>query len=70
MVMQHRHRFLKREQVVRLGPVRLNCYLLVSLDVNGLKSLLSALDVKADRIYDAVGPAQRIRECGKFGNRR
>jgi hypothetical protein len=34
-------------------PVRLGCYPLGSLDVNGMKGLLSALDVKTDRIYDA-----------------
>jgi hypothetical protein len=32
------------------------------LDVNGMKSLLSALEVKADRIYNAVGAGQRIRD--------
>ena len=34
-------------------PVRLGCYPLGALDVNGMKGLLSALDVKTDRIYDA-----------------
>jgi len=42
--------------------VRLSCYPLGSLDVDGMKCLLSALDVKADRIYNAVGAGQRIRE--------
>ena len=37
------------------GPVRLGCYPLSRLDVNGMKSLLSALEVKADRIYNAAG---------------
>ena len=44
------------------GPVRLSCYPLGKLDVNGMKSLLSALDVKANRIYDAVGAGKRIRD--------
>jgi len=33
-----------------------------SLDVNGMKSLLSVLDVKANRIYNAVGAGKRIRD--------
>ena len=44
------------------GPVRLSCYPLGRLDVNGMKSLLSVLDVKADRIYNAVSAGQRIRD--------
>jgi hypothetical protein len=44
------------------GPVRLGCYPLSRLDVNGIKSLLSALEVKADRIYSAVSAGQRIRD--------
>jgi hypothetical protein len=44
------------------GPVRLGCYPLSRLDVNGMKSLLSALEVKADRIYNAVSAGQRIRD--------
>jgi len=32
------------------------------LDVNGMKSLLSVLDVKANRIYNAVGAGKRIRD--------
>jgi hypothetical protein len=31
------------------------------IDVNGMKSLQSALDVKTDRIYNAVRAAERIR---------
>ena len=31
------------------------------LDVNGMKSLLSVLDVKTDRIYNAVRAAKPIR---------
>ena len=42
------------------GPVRLSCYSLGRLDVNGMKSLLSVLDVKADRIYNAVGAGSRV----------
>ena len=46
------------------GPVRLSCYSLGRLDVNGMKSLLSVLDVKANRIYNAVGAGSRVRrEC-------
>jgi hypothetical protein len=44
------------------GPVRLSCYPLGRLDVNGMKSLLSVLDVKTDRIYNAVSAGQRIRD--------
>jgi hypothetical protein len=32
------------------------------LDVNGMKGLLSVLDVKTDRIYNAVGAGKRIRD--------
>ena len=45
-----------------LGPVRPGCYPLSRLDVNGVKSLMSVLDVKADRIYNAVGAGKRIRD--------
>ena len=44
------------------GPVRLGCYPLSRLDVNGMKSLLSVLDVKANRIYNAVGAGSRVRD--------
>ena len=44
------------------GPVRLDCYPLSRLDVNGMKSLLSALEVKADRVYSAVSAGERIRD--------
>ena len=44
------------------GPVRLGCYPLSRLDVNGMKSLLFVLDVKANRIYNAVGAGKRIRD--------
>jgi hypothetical protein len=40
----------------------LSRYPLGSLDVNGMKSLLSVLDVKANRIYNAVDPGKRIRD--------
>jgi hypothetical protein len=32
------------------------------LDVNGMKSLLSVLDVKANRIYSGVSAGKRIRD--------
>jgi hypothetical protein len=38
------------------------CYPLSRLDVNGMKSVLSPLEVKADRIYNAVSAGQRIRD--------
>ena len=44
------------------SAVRLNCCPLSSLDVNGMKSLLSVLDVKTDRIYNAVSAGKRIRD--------
>jgi hypothetical protein len=44
------------------GPARLRCHPLGSLDVNGMKSLLSVFDVKANRIYHAAGAGQRIRD--------
>ena len=44
------------------GPLRLGCYPLSRLDVNGMKSLLSVLNVKANRIYNAVGAGKRIRD--------
>jgi hypothetical protein len=44
------------------GPVGLGCYPLSRLHVNRLKSLRSALTVKADSIYYAVGADQRIRD--------
>ena len=44
------------------GPLRLGCHPLSRLDVNGVKSLLSALKVKADRIYNAPSAGQRIRD--------
>lgn len=43
------------------SPVGLGCHPLSRLDVNGVKSLQSALAIKADRVYDAVGANQRIR---------
>ena len=43
------------------GPARLRCHPLGRIDVNGMKSLLSVLDVKTDRIYNAVRTAKRIR---------
>ena len=46
---------------LRSGPVRLRGYSLSSLDVHGMKTLLSALDVETDRIYGAVSAGKRIR---------
>jgi hypothetical protein len=31
-----------------------------SIDVNGMKSILSVFDVKANRIYNAAGAGKRI----------
>jgi hypothetical protein len=42
-------------------PVGLGCYPLSRLDMNGMKGLLSVLDVETDRIYNAVGAGKRIR---------
>jgi hypothetical protein len=42
------------------GSMRLSCYLLGRLDVNGMKSLLSVLDVKTDRIYHPVSAGKCI----------
>lgn len=47
---------------LRSGPARLRCHPLGRLDVHGMKTLLSVLDVKADRIYDAVSASKRIRD--------
>ncbi|MEH2544858.1 hypothetical protein V1283_001503 [Bradyrhizobium sp. AZCC 2262] len=44
------------------GPARLHGHSLGRLDVNGMKSALSALDVKTDRIYNAVSAGKRIRD--------
>ena len=46
---------------LRSGPVRLRCHPLGRLDVHGMKTLPSVLDVKTDRIYDAVSASKRIR---------
>ena len=43
------------------SPVRLRCYPLGSLDVTGMKSLQSVLDVKTDCIYNAVSAGKPIR---------
>ncbi len=44
------------------SSVRLNGYPPGGLDVNGMKSLRSALDVKTDRIHHAVSAGKRIRD--------
>lgn len=43
-------------------PVGQGCYPLRRLDVNGVKSVQSTLAIKADRVYNAVGANQRIRD--------
>ena len=45
------------------GQARLRCHSLGRLDVNGMKSLLSLLDVETDRIYNAVSAGKRIRDA-------
>jgi hypothetical protein len=40
--------------------MRLSCYPLGRLDVHGMKSLLSVLDVKTDRIYHPVSAGKCI----------
>ncbi len=42
------------------GSMRLSCYPLGSLDVHGMKSLPSVLDVKTDRIYHPVSAGKCI----------
>ena len=49
------------EEPIDSGTVCLSRYPLGRLDVNGMKILLSVLDVKANRIYNAVGAGKRIR---------
>ena len=44
------------------GPVCLSRYPLGRLDVNGMKGLLSVLDVKTGRIYNAVSAGKCIRD--------
>jgi hypothetical protein len=44
------------------GSARLSRYPLGRLDVHGMKSLLSVLDVKTDRIYYAVSAGKGIRD--------
>ena len=44
------------------GPARLHRHSLGRPDVNGMKSLRSVLDVKTDRIYNAVSAGKRIRD--------
>ena len=41
---------------------RLSCHPLGRLDVNGVKSVLSMLNVKADRIHDAVSAGERVHD--------
>lgn len=42
--------------------MRLGCYPLGRLDMNGMKRLPSVLDVKADRVYSGVSAGKRIRD--------
>ena len=44
------------------GSERLSCYALGSLDVHGMKSLPSVLDVKTDCIYHAVSAGKGMRD--------
>jgi hypothetical protein len=44
------------------SPARLNGYSPGGLDVNGMKRLRSALNVKTDRIHNTVGAGQRSRD--------
>jgi hypothetical protein len=44
------------------STVCLSRYPLGRLDANGMKGLLSVLDVKANRIYNSVGTGKRIRD--------
>jgi hypothetical protein len=43
-------------------PARSRRYPLGRLDVHGMKGFLSVLDVKTNRIYDAVSADKRIRD--------
>ena len=43
-------------------PACLSCHPLGRLDVNGVKTVLSMLDVKADRIYDPVSAGKRVHD--------
>ena len=42
--------------------VRLGRYTFRGLDMYGMKRLLSAFDVKADRVYNGVSAGERIRD--------
>ena len=44
------------------GMMCLSGYPLGRIDVNGVKGLPSALDIKANRIHNAVGAGKRIRD--------
>ena len=50
------------DEPIEPGTVCLSRYPLGRLDVNRMKILLSVLDVKANRIYNAVGAGKRIRD--------
>ena len=55
-------RVINRLEPIDSGTECLIRHPLRRLDVNGMKSLLSVLDVKANRIYNAVGAGKRIRD--------
>ena len=57
-----RRRFLNVNEPFDSGPVRLGRYPLGGLDMYGMKRLLSAFDVKADRVYNGVSAGKRIRD--------
>ena len=42
------------------GSVCLSCYPFGSLDMHGMKRLLSVLDVKTDRIYDTESAGKGV----------
>jgi hypothetical protein len=48
------------DKVLDPRPLRLNCYALGSLDVDGMKCLVTMLNVKGDGIYHCVSASNRI----------
>jgi hypothetical protein len=48
------------DKVLDPSPLRLNCYALGGLDVDGMKCLVTTLNVKADGIYHCVSASNRI----------
>ena len=60
MARRHRPRARDVGEPFDSDPVRLNRHPLRRLDMYGMKSLLSAFDVKADRIDRRVGAGQHV----------